>query len=116
MVSMVRGIAFALVMGLSAGLVTVHQAAASDGKDGVVLSVDARKVPETFAVATPPTAATVDLTLNTPETVPVSNASKTNTGGDGFSILPVPLPPALLCLLTAFAGIVVLGRRRDRSA
>ena len=52
------------------------------------------------------------LTLDPSEPLALAAGDETGSAVEEASILPVPLPPALLCLLTAFAGLALLGRRR----
>ncbi|RVU34095.1 hypothetical protein EOI86_23555 [Hwanghaeella grinnelliae] len=65
-----------------------------------------------IAESAPSPAQPVNLTLDQSSPAVLSDPEGPADGVEENFILPVPLPPALLCLLTAFAGIALLGRRR----
>jgi|GEM_PF-7074180 len=109
MFSGVRAVVVVCAAVLLVGLTSAEPAFASE----VGSATTDRTTPGSgFSENAPSPAAPVPLTMDPTETVALAAGPSPSPDLEEVSILPVPLPPAILCLLTAFAGIALLGRRR----
>lgn len=112
MFSGVRGFIRAVaVVSFFGAVATMPAYAAEDLETSNTRITDAAK--SEFVTAAPSPAEPVELTLKTAQSVSVDATEVPKSEAEQSSILPVPLPPALLCLLTAFGGLMLLGRRRN---
>ena len=110
MVSGVRGIVFSFAALLLVGALSVQSAEAADG---AYAAPESQIMQADFSKSIPAPAESIDLALEPADAATLTLAAGATEEISEPSILPVPVPPALLCLLTAFAGLALLGRRRE---